>query len=93
MSKVIPHMRQWVRALFRLRPAATSHRPFTVQPLAPPPLHCRTPLEAPLNGDATRLIRPYLVAHEQRVRRHELALATLGVDGPGPYVIHGVEVP
>jgi hypothetical protein len=43
-------------------------------------------------------VRPYLVAAEQRQqrqrrqRRRALALATLGIDDPGPYRIHGVEV-
>ncbi|MFD8549329.1 hypothetical protein [Streptomyces sp. NPDC059649] len=48
--------------------------------------------EPPLDGDATPLVRPYLVAHEQRERRQALLLATFGVDAPGPYWIHGVEV-
>lgn len=52
----------------------------------------------PIDGDATALVRPYLVAAEQRQqrqrrqRRRALALATLGIDDPGPYRIHGVEV-
>lgn len=44
------------------------------------------------DGTATRSVRPYLTAHEQRVRRRELAMATLGLDMPGPYWIHGMEV-
>ncbi|MDQ0749656.1 hypothetical protein QF034_003887 [Streptomyces africanus] len=39
-----------------------------------------------------RSVRPYLIAHEQRQRRRELAMATLGQDMPGPYWIHGLEV-
>ncbi|MFD4262886.1 hypothetical protein ACFWR9_36065 [Streptomyces sp. NPDC058534] len=47
---------------------------------------------APLAGEATRSVRPYVVAAEQATRRQELEPAALGLDGPGPYVIHGVEV-
>lgn len=36
-------------------------------------------------------IRPYLVAHEQRMRRRALVLALDGVD-VGPWVIHGHRV-
>ncbi|WP_405771365.1 hypothetical protein [Streptomyces sp. NBC_01538] len=48
--------------------------------------------DAPLDGTATRSVRPYLTAHEQRLRRRELAMATLGLDTPGPYWTHGTEV-
>ncbi|MFE6163058.1 hypothetical protein ACFQ7F_29555 [Streptomyces sp. NPDC056486] len=47
---------------------------------------------APLAGEASPLVRPYLTAHEHRRRRRELVLATLGLDVPGPYWIHGMEV-
>ncbi|MGX4690513.1 hypothetical protein [Streptomyces sp. JNUCC 63] len=66
-----------------------------------PPLTCRSRVrlrpcfrrtEVPLAGEATRSVRPYVVAAEQADRRQELELAALGLDGPGPYVIHGVEV-
>ncbi|WP_310728593.1 hypothetical protein [Streptomyces sp. N2A] len=49
-------------------------------------------VETPLDGDASPLVRPYLVAHEQRERRKALLLTTFGVDASGPYWIHGVEV-
>ncbi|WP_327655651.1 hypothetical protein [Streptomyces sp. NBC_00483] len=52
----------------------------------------RRPLEVPLDGGAARLVRPYVIAAEQAARRRELLLADFGIDGPGPYVIHGVEV-
>ncbi|MBL1094762.1 hypothetical protein JK360_36630 [Streptomyces sp. 9-7] len=52
----------------------------------------RPVIETPIDGDASPLVRPYLVAHEQRERREALLLATFGVDAPGPYWIHGVEV-
>nr|WSY54019.1 hypothetical protein OG999_30475 [Streptomyces sp. NBC_00886] len=45
-----------------------------------------------LDGTAAKSVRPYLTAHEQRQRRRELAMATLGLDMPGPYWIHGTEV-
>ncbi|QNS04783.1 hypothetical protein [Streptomyces xanthii] len=50
------------------------------------------PEEPPLNADASRLVRPYVIAAEQAARRKELLLADFGVDGPGPSVIHGLEV-
>ncbi|MEU6140111.1 hypothetical protein ABZ848_07065 [Streptomyces sp. NPDC047081] len=49
-------------------------------------------LDTFLDGTATVAVRPYLVVHEQRQRRRELAMATLGLDMPGPYWIHRVEV-
>ncbi|MFD4610666.1 hypothetical protein ACFWOT_21790 [Streptomyces sp. NPDC058440] len=65
--------------------------PLTYQSQARPrPRFRRT--EAPLVGETTRSVRPYVVAAEQAARRRELELAALGLDGPGPYVIHGVEV-
>ncbi|WP_328496189.1 hypothetical protein OHS59_28440 [Streptomyces sp. NBC_00414] len=55
----------------------------------------------PLHGEDHVMVRPYLVEHEQHVRREEarrqrarrraLWLATRGVD-IGPRLIHGVEV-
>ncbi|MET9561625.1 MULTISPECIES: hypothetical protein [Streptomyces] len=55
----------------------------------------------PLRGEDHVMVRPYLVEHEQhvrreearqqRARRRELWLATRGVD-IGPRLIHGVEV-
>ncbi|MFE7839337.1 hypothetical protein ACFU53_25775 [Streptomyces sp. NPDC057474] len=44
------------------------------------------------DGAATIAVRPYLAAHEQRLRRRELAMAAMGLDMPGSYWIHGVEV-
>ncbi len=54
--------------------------------LIPPALDCVNLLLA------HRLVRPYVIAAEQAARRRELLLADFGADGPGPYVIHGVEV-
>ncbi|GAU66412.1 hypothetical protein SSP35_03_00600 [Streptomyces sp. NBRC 110611] len=48
--------------------------------------------EEMIDGDRSPLVRPYVVAYEQCRRRDELLPATFGVDAPGPYVIHGVEV-
>jgi hypothetical protein len=52
----------------------------------------------PLRGEESRLVRPYLTAHEtqksvrlQRQRRRALWLAVHGID-VGPRLIHGVEV-
>lgn len=77
---------------------AVARRPrrIVIRPLNPPHLpwaqRRRRRPEVPLDGDATPLVRPYLVAHEQRQRRNALLLATFGTDAPGPYFIHGVEV-
>ncbi|UUU32433.1 hypothetical protein JIX56_22415 [Streptomyces sp. CA-210063] len=78
----------------------THHHPtHPTAPLAPPtpslPTH-RSPygldVDTPLDGAATVAVRPYVTADEQRHRRRELAMATLGLDMPGPYWIHGMEV-
>ncbi|WP_351237480.1 hypothetical protein [Streptomyces sp. NPDC002133] len=45
-----------------------------------------------LDAEAGRLVRPYLTAHDQRARLRELVSAGVGLDTPGPYWIHGVEV-
>ncbi|WP_406307919.1 hypothetical protein [Streptomyces griseoaurantiacus] len=57
-----------------------------------------SPHEALLHGEDSRLVRPYLLAHEQRVqarrqraRRRTLWLAVHGID-VGPRRIHGVRV-
>ncbi|MDX3310836.1 hypothetical protein ACWGH3_24135 [Streptomyces sp. NPDC054884] len=54
--------------------------------------------EALLHGEDSRIVRPYLLAHEQRVqvrqqraRRRTLWLAVHGID-VGPRRIHGVDV-
>ncbi|MCQ4042446.1 hypothetical protein ACFOSC_16450 [Streptantibioticus rubrisoli] len=47
-----------------------------------------------LDGEALPIVRPYVLAHEQRQqrqRRRALMLATMGVD-VGPHTILGVEV-
>ncbi|MFI8308692.1 hypothetical protein ACIF80_35875 [Streptomyces sp. NPDC085927] len=57
-----------------------------------------SPHEALLHGEDSRLVRPYLLAHERRVqarqqraRRRTLWLAVHGID-VGPRHIHGVDV-
>ncbi|MFF3317996.1 hypothetical protein ACFYV5_21140 [Streptomyces sp. NPDC003035] len=65
----------------------------------PTPLTITTRPTSPLlRGEDSRLVRPYLLAHEereqarlQRQRRRALWLAVHGVD-VGPRLIHGVEV-
>jgi hypothetical protein len=57
-------------------------------PVLPPHLlRSRRRATAPARRPASR-IRPYLVAHEQRMRRRALVLALDGID-VGPMVIHG----
>ncbi|WP_030667817.1 hypothetical protein [Streptomyces cellulosae] len=55
--------------------------------LPPYLLRSRRRTAAPARRPASR-IRPYLVAHEQRMRRRALVLALDGID-VGPLVIHG----
>jgi hypothetical protein len=92
------------RLALLLKPRGSRGRPSRPPhpALAAPPRPRATPLPShrspysmdntPLDATATRSVRPYLTAHEQRQRRRELALAALGQDMPGPYWIHGLEV-
>ncbi len=102
MKDPIGRLIVWVSTLLTPRGAHRRTRPLmllatTAPPLARPtlPTH-RSPYgldaDTPLDGTATRSVRPYLAAHEQRLRRRELAMATLGLDMPGPYWIHRTEV-
>ncbi|MCP9992452.1 hypothetical protein LUX09_21415 [Streptomyces albogriseolus] len=70
--------------------------PRRAAPLAPG--RHPSPHEALLRGEDSRLVRPYLLAHEQRAqarrqraRRRTLWLAVHGID-VGPRRIHGVDV-
>ncbi|MEU6000196.1 hypothetical protein ABZ837_20515 [Streptomyces sp. NPDC047197] len=102
MTDLIDRIAAWVHALFR--PPGTHRRRTAAAPgapsLAPLPFTLALPAHrspygldrALLVGEASPLVRPYLTAHEQRGRRRELMLATLGLDAPGPCWIHGVEV-
>ncbi|GGW34086.1 hypothetical protein CP966_13175 [Streptomyces galilaeus] len=80
------------------------HRAGEGTPLAPVPAapvapgRRPSPHEALLHGEDSRLVRPYLLAHEQRAqarqqraRRRTLWLAVHGID-VGPRHIHGVDV-
>ncbi|MFB7994261.1 hypothetical protein ACFC4G_15765 [Streptomyces sp. NPDC056002] len=93
-----------IEALLRLAwPASGRHRQHAGAPPSPAPAALTPPRRpsphtAPLRGEDSRLVRPYLLAHEQReqakrrgVRRRTLWLAVHGVD-IGPRRIHGVEV-
>lgn len=99
MTDLIRRLAAWVSRLLFPPPGAclpcTAPRPVPPRPVPPRwlPAH-RSPygLDTPLDATATRAVRPYLVAHEQRLRRRELALAAMGQDVPGPYWIHGLEV-
>jgi hypothetical protein len=81
----------------RHRSATLGPRPELAAP--PPTLDTSLPshrspygLDTPLDGAATIAVRPYVTAHEQRLRRRELAMAAMGLDMTGPYWIHGMEV-
>ncbi|WP_367043604.1 hypothetical protein [Streptomyces sp. Je 1-332] len=96
MPDLIRRLTAWVRLLLIPRPVPTATTPVppaqpNPEPAAP---RSRYGLDALLRlaGEATRLVRPYLTAHEQHSRLRELVLATFGLDTPGPYWIHGVEV-
>ncbi|WP_330289013.1 hypothetical protein [Streptomyces sp. NBC_00576] len=102
MSDLIGRLITWVGLL--ATPHGTHRRTHPTTPLTPTsPPPARTPLpthRSPysldagtrIDGTTTRSVRPYLTAHEQRLRHRELATATLGIDVPGPYWIHGTEV-
>ncbi|MEV6758288.1 hypothetical protein [Streptomyces sp. NPDC051214] len=96
MPDLIRRLTAWVGLLLIPHPALTATAPAPPRPASPDlsTPRSRYGLDAllPLTGEATRLVRPYLTAHEQHTRRRELVLATLGLDTPGPYWIHGVEV-
>lgn len=74
-------------------PARPAPPPYTEPSPTPLPAH-RSPygLDETFDGAATVAVRPYVAAHEQRQRRRELAMAAMGLDMPGPYWIHGMEV-
>ncbi|MFC9285895.1 hypothetical protein [Streptomyces sp. NPDC057052] len=78
--------------------AGVAARPTPVPAAPAEPRHRPSPHEALLHGEDSRLVRPYLLAHEQRAqakpqraRRRTLLLAVHGVD-VGPRRIHGVDV-
>ncbi|KFG02152.1 hypothetical protein IQ62_04205 [Streptomyces scabiei] len=80
------------RAGVRLHVAPTPTS-WAETPKTPLPTH-RSPygLDEVFDGAQTIAVRPYLAAHEQRLRRRELTMAAIGLDMPGACWIHGVEV-
>lgn len=105
MTDLIGRLIAWVSFLLNPRGAhrpLAHHRTHPIAPVVPttPPLRRaelpahRSPygLDTPHDGTTTVAVRPYVTAHEQRQRRRELAMAALGLDTPGPYWIHGMDV-
>ncbi|MDO0933340.1 hypothetical protein QQY66_17200 [Streptomyces sp. DG2A-72] len=104
---MLHHIARLVEPLLRLLwPASGRHRlsagggvALTPVPAVPAAPSCRpSPYETPIRGEDSRLVRPYLLAHEQReqarqlrARRRALWLAAHGIDA-GPRRIHGVDV-
>ncbi|MEU0004162.1 hypothetical protein ABZ079_07645 [Streptomyces sp. NPDC006314] len=96
MTDLIRRLAAWVSLLLhppgrkRLPYIAAVADPWPTQPL---PRH-RSPygLHTPLDATATRAVRPYLTAHEQRQSRRESAFAARGQEMPGSYRIPGLEV-
>ncbi|MEF9904038.1 hypothetical protein [Streptomyces sp. P9-A2] len=111
VEDVLHRIARLVEPLLRLLwPASGRHRhrnrhraggaarptPVPAAPVAPG--RRPSPHEALLHGEDSRLVRPYLLAHERRVqarqqraRRRTLWLAVHGID-VGPRHIHGVDV-
>ncbi len=78
--------------------AGGAARPTPAPPAPVTPGRRPSPHEALLDGEDSRLVRPYLLAHERRVRagqrparRRTLWLAVHGID-VGPRHLHGVDV-
>ncbi|MEH0544503.1 hypothetical protein QA802_15835 [Streptomyces sp. B21-105] len=104
---MLHHIAHFIAPLLRLLwPASGRHRlsvgagelhaAVPASPVAP--CHRPSPHTTPLCGEDSRLVRPYLLAHEQRgqarrqrARRRTLWLAVHGID-VGPRRIHGVDV-
>jgi hypothetical protein len=59
--------------------------PLRITPMSPPPRFSEL-----LDGDASRLVRPYVLSPAEH--RRAARLARLGI-GAGPKPIHGVRVP
>jgi hypothetical protein len=95
MLDLIVRTLAWVLTLCTPRPRGR-HRlgalpPPRIAPLAPPPRFTEF-----LDGNASRVVRPYVLdpaeIRRQRERRRAAGLATLGID-VGPKRIHGARVP
>ena len=99
MPHPIARLFEWL--LILMFPARGRHRPYgagAVLPVVPQQAVTAAPRARTtpdvLRGEDTPLVRPYLVAHEERLRRQRrraLWLAVHGID-VGPRRIHGVEV-
>ncbi|MBV1938369.1 MULTISPECIES: hypothetical protein [Streptomyces] len=93
MLDLIVRCLAWMLSICTPRPRGR-HRIGVVPPLrfipAPPPRFTEI-----LDGNASRLVRPYVLGaaehRRQRERRRALYLATVGID-VGPDHIHGVPV-
>ncbi|MEU0372111.1 hypothetical protein ABZ070_17965 [Streptomyces sp. NPDC006283] len=89
MHDLIQALVRWARLLF-IPPGTGRHRPRPAHLRAAtvPPRPARLPvlrspygLDGPLNGHETAMVRPYLLADEQRQRRLALVLAAdFGLD-------------
>ncbi|MET8677653.1 hypothetical protein ABZW18_08695 [Streptomyces sp. NPDC004647] len=103
MAEHIVHCLDWVRTVLTPHGPGChwvtpwSHMPragrtFIVRAWDPPRLHGarRRPPEQPIAGDATVMVRPYVIADE--LRRRDLVSAAMGGDAAGPYWIHREEV-
>jgi hypothetical protein len=79
----------WVAALCTPRPRGRHHLgtlpPLRITPLTPPPRFTEL-----LDGNASRLVRPYVLSPSEH--RRTARLATLGID-VGPEHNHAVRVP
>jgi hypothetical protein len=99
MSDLISRLIAWVGLMatppgrHRLAPSTPSYAVPTCPAPAPLPAH-RSPygLDTRIDGSSTVAVRPYLVVHEQRQRRHERAWLAPRSPAAGPYGLHSVEV-
>ncbi|MFD5481769.1 hypothetical protein [Streptomyces hawaiiensis] len=101
MTDLIRRLTTWTYGLLTgLRSNSRRRPPTPVLPigrphdLTPPlPLHRSSYAQddTPLDATANRSVRPYLIAHERRHHRHEMAMAALGQDMPESLHIHRPE--
>ncbi len=108
VENVLHHIARLIEPLLRLVwPASGRRRHFPGGGALLTPVSAATHLapnrapslyETPLRGEDSPLVRPYLLAHEQReqarrqrARRRTLWLAVHGVDA-GPRQIHGADI-